>query len=292
MRSRKSSRFTYANVTSTIALVLALSAGTAYAVNEWTGANIVNESLTGADVRGKAGTTSTAAVDGTLTTHDISGQPADASNGTPFRDGTLTSFDIMNGSLRAVDLGPGAVRSSNVDDETLTGADVQNDSLDTSDIQNLHGSDLQSESLTGTQIVESTLGQVPSAALGGIGRSAGTFSCDPESETFVDCGFTTLTLPGTSRVLILGRLEVSAESGADLGQGVCRVVTSVGVVPGTSANVHAYEFDGNVVSLVGVSGALGPGTYDFGIECHQYEFSGNAVEYREATVAAVALSPN
>ena len=39
-----------------LALFLVLAGGTAYAVNEWTGANIVNESLTGADVRGSATT--------------------------------------------------------------------------------------------------------------------------------------------------------------------------------------------------------------------------------------------
>ena len=35
-----------------LALCLVLAGGTAYAANEWTGANIVNESLTGVDVRG------------------------------------------------------------------------------------------------------------------------------------------------------------------------------------------------------------------------------------------------
>jgi hypothetical protein len=44
-------RLSYANVVASLALFLALSTGTAYAVNEWTGANIVDNSLTGADIR-------------------------------------------------------------------------------------------------------------------------------------------------------------------------------------------------------------------------------------------------
>lgn len=48
---RRRPRLSYANVTATLALFAALSTGTVYAANEWTGANIVNNSLTGADVR-------------------------------------------------------------------------------------------------------------------------------------------------------------------------------------------------------------------------------------------------
>ena len=158
--------------------------------------------------------------------------------GIDIKDQTIAPRDISIGAVTNARLGADAVTTDKVADGTITGADVQADSLGSSDIQNLHGTDLQSESLTGTQIVESTLGQVRSAALGGIGRSAARHpACDPESETFVDCGYTTLTLPSSSRVLILGRLEVQAEIGADLGQGVCRLVTNVGVVAGSSANV-------------------------------------------------------
>ena len=46
MIARLRSRLSYANVASSLALFLALSTGTAYAANEWTGANIVDQSLT------------------------------------------------------------------------------------------------------------------------------------------------------------------------------------------------------------------------------------------------------
>ena len=51
MLQRLRDRLTYANVMSTIAVVLAITGGTAYAMNEWTGANIVDGSLTTADVK-------------------------------------------------------------------------------------------------------------------------------------------------------------------------------------------------------------------------------------------------
>jgi hypothetical protein len=48
---RRRPHLTYANVAATLALFASLSTGTVYAANEWTGNNIVNDSLTGADVR-------------------------------------------------------------------------------------------------------------------------------------------------------------------------------------------------------------------------------------------------
>ena len=48
---RLRSHLTYANVVASLALLIALAGGTAWAANEWTGANIVDGSLTGRDVR-------------------------------------------------------------------------------------------------------------------------------------------------------------------------------------------------------------------------------------------------
>jgi hypothetical protein len=51
MVGRVRSHVTYANVVATLALLIAIGGGTAWAVEKWTGANIVNGSLTGVDVR-------------------------------------------------------------------------------------------------------------------------------------------------------------------------------------------------------------------------------------------------
>jgi hypothetical protein len=141
MSRRFRPRLTYANVMATLAFFLALTGGTAWAVNEWTGANIQDETLTGADVKGVNGTSTVKGVNGTLTGADISGQPSVAATGQPFVNGSLSTYDIADGGLRA--------------------------------------QDLQANTLTGAQINESTLGQVPTAAsadsaakLGGVDASA------------------------------------------------------------------------------------------------------------------------
>lgn len=108
------------------ALFLALTTGTVYAANEWTGANIVDESLTGADVRGKYTAGTTRAVNGTITGADISGQAENAAIGQAYYNGTVTTWDISDNT----------VRSRDVEDGGIKGADV----------------------------LESSLGQVPSAA--------------------------------------------------------------------------------------------------------------------------------
>jgi hypothetical protein len=102
-------RLDYPHVASTLALVLALGTGGAYAAATITGADVVDESLTGSDIRGAKGTATAPGVNGSITTYDISGQPADPGTGQPFVQGTLTTWDIRDGTLRATDLAPGSV---------------------------------------------------------------------------------------------------------------------------------------------------------------------------------------
>src|SRR5918996_5613795 len=91
-------RPSHATVVAFVALFVALGGTSAYAINEWTGANIVDESHTGADVRGKVHTT--ASVNGSLT----SGQPANAANGGPFVNGSLTTWDLTEETLLSADV--------------------------------------------------------------------------------------------------------------------------------------------------------------------------------------------
>lgn len=119
-----SRRPSHGTVVAYLALFVALGGTSAWAANEWTGANIVDESLTGADVRGKQGTSTTSAVNGSLSTQDLVGQQPNPANGTPFIDGSLTQWDIRNNSLSADDLGPNSVNTSEVADNSLGGADI------------------------------------------------------------------------------------------------------------------------------------------------------------------------
>ena len=116
------------DVMAAIACLGVLTGGTAYAshlvVN---GSDVVDESLTGSDVRGTAGTADTPAVNGSLTFKDISGQPANAANGSPFIDGTLTQWDIKNNSLTGSDVANGSISGSDIADNSLTNLDMLND---------------------------------------------------------------------------------------------------------------------------------------------------------------------
>src|SRR6188768_3193289 len=82
-------------------------------------------------------------------------------------------------------------------------------------------------SLTGADVDESTLGTVPSSALGGLGRQGvrqngqtGPGSCNPDSVTFINCDIAaTLTLSRPAHVLVIGSIKVRPESGSPAGVG-------------------------------------------------------------------------
>jgi hypothetical protein len=140
MLARLRAHLSYANVVATIALFVALSTGGAYATHlVVNSSDVVDESLTGADVKGKAGTITAPSVNGSLTTHDIAGQPANMANGSPFIQGSLTTWDIADATVRSADvsdnslaagdLAPSSVNTSEVADNEIRSEDVRNDNL-------------------------------------------------------------------------------------------------------------------------------------------------------------------
>ena len=94
-------RLSYANVMSTIAVVFALGTGGAYAASTIGSAEVIDESLRGADVQ----------------------------------NGTLTGADVLNGSLSYADLADNTLGGAKVADGGLTGADLKNDSIMGADVQ-------------------------------------------------------------------------------------------------------------------------------------------------------------
>ena len=128
MLDRLRGRITYANVTSTIALVLAAGGGTAYAVDEWNGSNIQDGTITGADVRGSfPDLQNPNGVPGSLTSEDIA-------------DGTIFPADIADNSIGSADIA--GIDGGDIPGSAINGGHVANDSLDGFDITNLNGSDL------------------------------------------------------------------------------------------------------------------------------------------------------
>lgn len=215
------------------------------------------------------------------------------------RTNTVDSRDIINKQVKSADIGSGQVQSVDVADDStafaltgsdvaagsLTGSDIAGGSIDGSNVANgaIGGTDISDNSLTGADIDEGSLGQVPIAAkavLAGYGRSFSGNGCDPTSATYVDCGFMTLNLPAQSRVLLIG-----ATRGYLGGFGFCRLVTNAGVLSGTDVGVDG----GDAAALTTVTGPLGGGPVDVGLECQQ---TTGDVAYEEVRLSAVALAPS
>jgi hypothetical protein len=250
MRHRLRSRLTYANVMATIAVFLVLSGGTAVALN---GANTVFSD----DI-----------VNGEVKNPDLA-------------DNSVASGKIADGRVLNPDLGPNAVTSAKVANESLTGDDVFNGSLT--------GADIADGALTGDDVDESSIAQVPNAALGGIGRS-GTGNCDPGADFFT-CRFVSMTLPSPSRVLMIG--SANAHSDGSDAHGTCLLATDVADLPETA--MPTIVTNGSLVNGAGealtMSGVTQPmiGAHDFAIRCRQDK---GDMRYGPVQITAVALSPN
>jgi hypothetical protein len=219
----------------------------------------------------------------------------------------ILSSDIVDGEVKTPDIANAAVVTDKLVQGSVTSGKVKNDNLVGGDIadESLTGLDVFDNSLKGADVDEATLDQVPSAVLGGKGRSAGgnSTACDPEGTAFVDCGFVRLDIPAQSRargtrVLVIGALEGVRENGGDFGVGDCRLGFSRPAVPGTSlveTTMHFIVSDDDFGDLsergatMAVTPPVGPGTVDFGIECNQWQ---GGIYFNRAKIAAVAISPN
>jgi hypothetical protein len=128
---------------------------------------------------------------------------------------TLAVFLVLTtGTAWATHL---VVNSSDVVDESLVSADLKNGAaVKTVDVMDasLTGTDVGQDSLTGADIKESTLGQVRTATMGGLGRSAANETCNPQSTTYDRCVEVQLNLPSPARVPLNGRLTPT-NSGAN-----------------------------------------------------------------------------
>jgi hypothetical protein len=212
-------------------------------------------------------------------------------------DLVVRSADIVNGEVKTPDLATDAVRSSKILNGTIIGADLASDSVDSAKVTNssLAGWDVADESLSGADIVESTLGQVPTALQGGLGRYGYTGYCDPETTAFVSCSTVQITLDKPARLLVIGTVRGTAESGASRYWGECRITTSWDGPVITSKDTitkqidtdTAYKTEDNM-SLIAVTNPFPAGTHTVGVECNQLSFG--AIVFPSARIATVALS--
>jgi hypothetical protein len=120
MLRRKRRHFTFANVTSVLALVIALSTGTAYAANTVFSTDIVDGEVKNVDIHASAVTS------GKLHDHEVKNQDLapDAVDGSKVVDGSLTGLDVASSSLSGSDILTGSLLSSDIADHTLTTSDL------------------------------------------------------------------------------------------------------------------------------------------------------------------------
>jgi hypothetical protein len=157
------------------------------------------------------------------------------------------------------------------------------------------GRDVADDSLRGDDISESTLGRVPSARLGGFGRSGSVVTCNPEGSAFSSCASTeSLNVPSGARALVLGRARAFVESDSSAGDGTCRLTTSsIGAVPGSdmSFSVSNAANSSENGTLVAITPPLPAGATSFGIQCNdQAPVFGLGTEYREVAASALLIS--
>jgi hypothetical protein len=130
--SARIAAFIRQNVTGLIAIFIALG-GTAYANNEWTGANIVDGSLTTFDYKNDD-IRSADVRDGTLKGPDLASDviPSDDECASFFF--CFSSTKIADRAVGASEISPGAVGTSEAAPNSLTGFDINNNSLTGSDV--------------------------------------------------------------------------------------------------------------------------------------------------------------
>jgi hypothetical protein len=201
----------------------------------------------------------------------------------------------LTGSYPKPAIAGNAVNSAKTQNGSLTGEDVANDSLDGFDVQGLSGADMQANTLTGDQVNESTLGEVPRATIaghGGYGRQSGEpVACDPTDDLWHTCASVALTPTAPARFLVTGRFFAGSQlvgPGAD-GEGQCRLgISGTGAIPGTTNSVNVEDGDGDWVTITGITDAYQPGNYTFGLDCRQ---TAGFLTTNGAHVSAVAISP-
>jgi hypothetical protein len=256
------SRLTYANVVSTLALFLAVSAGGAYAANTIGSSDIIDESLLSQDIK-----------NGEVKNADLA-------------ENSITSTRLANGSIQNSDLGPDAVTTSKIKAGNVDSTDLADNAVTTAKIANgqVGSADVANNTLTGADVNESSLN------LGSFFAAAsGVGGCNADGGAEAVCATTTLTLPRAGRVLVnaTGMWRTFAfDAGSptddvDAVWGQCRLVAA-GVTVGApqqmgerrtiggAAQSHAFPAEGTM-ALTGVSAVLPAGAATIEADCTEQD---------------------
>ena len=217
----------------------------------------------------------------------------------------IKAAEIAPGQVRTSDLAADAVNGTKVAAASLTGFDFANDSLDSSKVTGLNGSDVQDDTLAGSDVVEGTLGELPLATVAGTGQSTssqGSPWCDPGDASFVTCVSFVKSLPAQGRVLLEGYgegLRATLDGSTGPATGRCRL----GLISGGTLEYYgdtearpslentgfpSFNFYGvgGEFDLTAVTPPVGPGVVTLSLACN--ETSSNIV-YQGVGLSAVQI---
>ena len=153
------------DVVAVLSMCVAVGTGGAYAATIVTGADIVDESITDADIKNgslgaaipdvsighmklaPSGVWGSNVLDGSLTTDDVA-------------DNNLTGQDVADATLSAADVADGSLGGADLSDGSVTAAELAADS-----VSGGSGGDVKDGSITGADVSESSLAKVPAATL-------------------------------------------------------------------------------------------------------------------------------
>lgn len=257
--------FTYANVTSTLALAIALGGGAAFAAATIGSRDVINNSLKSIDIRD------------------------DSSEG-----GGLLSEDIAQNTINETDLGPASVTESELSPLAFLSEDISpnasglfalpNDSIQTHEVEDgtLTGFDIENNSVGTADISEPSLTPLD-------GHDSSDEECDPGSLTFIVCDELSFTL---------GRpMEVSATwtygFGTDGGEqpiGICTTTLNGADKSGQfvlmSEDDSDYHIGGKpVVDVM----SLPAGTHKIGFECNEQAPDHSDIVIRDLYMSVIEL---
>lgn len=162
---RTSARVTYANVTSTLALVVALGAGGAYAANTVKSKDIVDGQVKAADMhKNSVGTSAlkdrgvSAADLGAGAVGPISVQD-NAIRTEHLASASVGSVTVIDGSLKEVDFATGTIGTFALGDGQVTGTDLGSNSVSTGKIQDgqVTQTDLGTNAVNSAKVADNTL---------------------------------------------------------------------------------------------------------------------------------------
>jgi hypothetical protein len=117
---QRTRRISYANVTATLALVMAMSTGGAFAAAKIGSSDIAKNAIKSKHI--KAGAVQNSDLGANAVTTD------------KVLDGTLTGADVKDGSLTGGDVTDGSLTGTDIQDNSLTGTDIQDGSVGSNDL--------------------------------------------------------------------------------------------------------------------------------------------------------------